>query len=251
MSLSDVFHAPTRADALGELPADDLVLAAVLTVEQGRRPVFRRDEVARELAELIMASRCVRTASRIIDIAASAEIPWHVAQQYNVILHGGYRPLAESFDALADDELFHTIIGQAATWSLTKTYRPKERSETAFIIAALPYISSIAVLERAVTFGAYPLTGPALCRLIDVTTPDHAAALMDGGLLITDSGFLEAARKLPVEYQLRWALQGDRCFIHRRHLQQGLSTEVLQEHLPLVEDHVRAEIEKLITERSN
>jgi hypothetical protein len=250
MSLTDVFHTPNRAQALSELSHEELILAAVITIESSRRPILQRDIVATSLAEIIIASNNAMTTSRIMDLATMNGLPWHVVQQYSVLRNGGYRPLSEAFEALADDVLFQKMVEVAGTWSITERPLQRERLEHDRIIESLAFITSPSIIEKALYIGPYAVTAAALLRLIDVAPLDHVAGIMDAGLLMTDSGFLAAALKMPTEHQLRWAFQGDRSFIHRDKLQATLPTEVLVKHLPLVEPHVRAGIEQVLAARA-
>jgi hypothetical protein len=97
---------------------------------------------------------------------------------------------------------------------------------------------------------SYDITAAALLRLVEVEEAEVVAELMNGGLLIKDQGFLDAAFRMPVEHQLRWAFDGNKSFIHRDRLQETFSTEVLIEHLDKVEPHVRKGMEKIINSRT-
>jgi hypothetical protein len=250
MSLADVISSPTR-ESIASLPPAEIVVAAICAVEDLNRPYLKRDLIGAKLAELIAAANCHSVASSLMDIALANDSSWHVVHQYVQLLNDHeYISTYEAVVKFQFDPLLPLLLDRAGTATITTARKYGEKFHPEHVFMALPYITSPAVLEKALRMGSYDITAAALLRLVEVEEAEVVAELMNGGLLIKDQGFLDAAFRMPVEHQLRWAFDGNKSFIHRDRLQETFSTEVLIEHLDKVEPHVRKGMEKIINSRT-
>lgn len=250
MSLADVISSPTH-ESLESLAPAEIVVAAICAMDDIKSPHPKRDLIGAKLAELVAAANCHSVAHSLMDLALANDSSWHLVYQY-LLLRNDHEHISMG-DAVVKfqfDPLLPVLLERAGTATIMKTRKYGEKFHPEQVFMALPYITSSEVLQKALRMGSYDITAAALLRLVEVEEPEVVAELMNSGLLIRDQGFLDAAFRMPIEHQLRWAFQGNRSFVHRDRLQESFSTEVLVEHLDKVESHVRTGMEHIINSRT-
>jgi hypothetical protein len=256
MALSQVFdhphRSPQRLSALAELDTTDIVLVVAVIVEEhrSRYRIVRRDELARELSEVIIGADTPAMTHHVAHVAEQHDALGHLAVQYAQMTLGTDVSFSQ---AVKDpDEHLRILAGQYALQmaNTPSTWNGPNPWSADSMISLLPLLDDEQALFKLVTQPRINLSSASLARYVEVVDVEALEwVMLHVPLHVLDSVWAAAASLMGEKARAELAFRDRFSFVRRRAMQSTLPTEMLLAKLDKVNENVRSDIETVLASR--
>lgn len=238
-----------RMDALSGIDESDLVLAAAVIVENARtrNVLMRRDETARELANVVITGNSLHLTRIVINLARQYDLVGHLAVQYTELLNGR-GSFSESLKSCRDEHFLVLATEYAHEEAMVSRRWLRGQWAEQPMVDLVPFVTDENVLLYLVRCQRLSIADAALARCVELMEPEQLDRVLTS-CTVRDLAWADAVAHATLETRKELAIKPDLSFIKRRNAQKTLSTETLQELWSIAEPHVRTGIEESLASR--